>query len=127
MLASFVKTLGMSLVLGASMLVGCGSSGPETTGATGATGATGSTGTGAAMMFDCDASKCQAGTQYCLESYLNNTFNEAKCVALPSGCSSCDCAESDAPKQYPTSNNCSSTVSCGQENDSISVRCDAHL
>jgi hypothetical protein len=128
MRAHFVKFVGLALFVSSSILVGCGgdtSGSSESTGS-GSTG-TGSTGTGAPSTFDCGSTKCEAGTQYCLESYLNNVHNEEKCAPLPASCSSCDCASSDAPKQYPTTNNCSNTVSCSQSDAAISVRCDQSL
>lgn len=119
----FVKFVGLALFIGSVSLAGCGSSTPESNDAT----TSGSTGTGAPSTFDCAGTACEAGTHYCLESYLNNVHNEAKCVALPASCEDCDCASSDAPKQYPTTNNCSSSVSCSQHDAAIAVRCDQSL
>lgn len=120
MRALFVKFVGFSLFIGGVGLAGCGDATPESNDST----TSGSTGAGTPSTFDCESSKCEAGTQYCLQSFLNKVHNESKCVALPASCSSCDCASSDAPKQYPTTNNCSGTVSCSQEDAAISVRCD---
>ena len=123
MRALFIKLVGLSLSIGSVAFAGCGDSTPESTGGT----TSGSTGAGAPSTFDCAGSPCEARTHYCLESYLNNVHNEAKCVTLPESCGDCDCASSDAPKQYPKTNNCSNSVSCSQKDDAISVRCDQKL
>lgn len=125
MRALFVKLVGLSLSLCCVVLAGCGDATPEPGNSTSSGSA--STGTGMAATFDCAGTACEVGTHYCLESYLNNVHDEARCVALPASCVDCDCASSDAPKQYPTTNNCSNTVSCSQTDAAISVRCDQHL
>lgn len=125
MRALLVKLVGLSLSIGSVAFAGCGGATPESSDST-SSGSTG-TGTSAPTTFDCAGDPCEAGTHYCLESYLNNVHNEAKCVALPASCGDCDCASSDAPKQYPTTNNCSNSVSCSQKDTAISVRCDQSL
>ena len=67
---------------------------------------------------------CAVGN-YCLATDPHNTGtpDTLACVPLPSGCTGCACAEQDAPKQFPTTTNCSGTISCQQSDGAITVDC----
>jgi len=60
-------------------------------------GDAGSGPTDAAEPFVCGNASCVSGREYCFSEEWDGTTKIApECRALPAGCSTCDCAESDA-------------------------------
>jgi hypothetical protein len=103
LLASATKlAFAFSLLMAA---VGCGSSPLANNGGAGSGGAAGDGGGGAGSdasddgppAFPCGSSSCVPGRQYCFGEEWNGTQKIGpECRALPTGCSTCACAQSDA-------------------------------
>src|SRR5436305_845603 len=74
--------------------------------------------------FECQPGlQCDSATQYCLISKKGKAIFTSACEKLPDPCHGCPCAQSDAPRHFPTSNNCKGWVLCDQRNSRISVTC----
>lgn len=81
---------------------------------------------GGSSTFDCNGETCQTATQYCLATYTGTVQTTSACTTLPPSCTSCGCAQADAPTHFPMANNCSSgvTLTCINNNNEISIRCE---
>ena len=83
--------------------VGCGSSdlvndgGGSLGGSTGSDGGSGGRPTDGSDSFPCGNANCVAGREYCFSEEWNGAQKvQPGCRALPVGCSTCACAQSDA-------------------------------
>lgn len=70
---------------------------------------------------EADEIRCESGAQYCLKVTDGETEMSAECVALPDGCTDCDCAQDDAPNQEETA--CSASTVCTGLGNRVTVEC----
>lgn len=80
--------------------------------------------------FDCGGDTCDSATQYCILSTVrgSNGVSAYACVPFPSGCTSCDCASSNAESAWKAAENGTSnctgvTILCNQSDSRITVNC----
>lgn len=69
----------------------------------------------------CDSAK---GELCWFQRYPTGEAHSATCLAPPTACTSCSCAEDAVDVELDGASNCDSLVSCTQDNEAITVICD---